>query len=174
MGWTLCGPSKASKELGFLHLPSARNTFAFLLLGFRSGILDATSPALIALDASLAQRKVFVGADSGETDCNLSKKNRSISSKRLWKVWCYFKLQRNQLWECGCCVWSVCFEPHLEENWPKVVALLCLVLSPDMWIHWRNKQLSAQACQNFLCRVILVQLFQGAFPTSKHCSSNQE
>lgn len=64
------GPSKATR-LGFLQLSPARNVAAFLLFGFRSGLLAATFPALTALAASLAQRKDFVGAGS-ESDCNLS------------------------------------------------------------------------------------------------------
>lgn len=112
------GTPKATK-LGFLHLPPARNVVAFLLFGSSSD-----SPGCI----SCTKERAHTVRDWLQS--LTKKKNRFIGSKRLWNEWGYLKLQRNHCGNvdivCGC------FEPHVEQSWSKVVAELCLLLSPDV------------------------------------------
>lgn len=75
------------------------------------------------MDVSVAQRKTFLRGDSGETNCKPSatlsshkKKNLSIQKGYERKPTVLFQNPEKLTVGMWTRVWSVCFEPHLEEH----------------------------------------------------------
>lgn len=150
------GPSKATR-LGFLLLPLAKKCGCIFAVWFQIRSPGCHFPSPDSTGCISCTKEGFCWGRQWETDCNLSQKKEkwSISSERLWKGRCGVILKSREI-SCGD-VDTVSHLCALNPSWKRTGPrwLCCVCCSPQMWIHWKNNQLSVQACQNLLCRVTL-------------------